>query len=267
MRIRLLAQAAVSAAVILAGCGSSTVTEQNSRPEPAVDMTYIGERGRIIVGVTEFEPLDHIENGEWTGFDAELAALFAESCGVAAEFAEIDWDRKTELLETGEIDLIWNGMTRTDDLNDTITCSGPYLSNAQGIVMQQPEFGKYTSETECSHLLFACEKGSAGEKLLAEKRYRSVGCDSLKDALFAVAEGRTDAAAVDMIMAAHMTSEGSEFPGLSFAYPMNEEFICVGMRRGSELESRVNSFLGEKAADGTLAAIAEKYGLKEALTI
>ena len=269
MRIHLTAAVLATAVFAFAGCGKTDDHRTEKRPVPSADLTYLGERGRIVIGVTDFAPLDYRGSGDasWKGFDAELAALFAESLGLAAEFSEIDWNKKTELLETGEIDIIWNGMTRTEELEKAITCSVPYLSNAQVVVMQAGDFDKYTSEEECSHLLFACETGSAGEALLAEKKYRSSGFDSQREALAAVNDGRTDAAAVDMIMAAHMTSGSGESPGLSFGYPMSAEQICVGMRRGSELEGYVNSFLAGKASDGTLERIADKYGLKEALVI
>ena len=267
MRFILAAAALALAVTVFTGCGRIADKRNEHKPSPSADLTYLSERGRIIIGVTDFAPIDLPKDGTWEGFDAELAVLFAESLGIAAEFREIDWDRKTELLETGDIDLIWNGMTRTEELAEKITCSEPYLLNAQVIVMQKSDFEKYTSEKECSHLLFACENGSAAEALLTEKKYRIIGCGSQKNALSAVSEGRTDAAAVDMIMAAHMTSSGGEFPDLSFAYPMDEEQICVGMRKGSALEEKVNAFLGEKTADGTLARIAEKYGLGEALAV
>ena len=259
---------AAAALLLLTGCtAEKEVVQPKSRPEPAVDMTYIEEKGTLVFGVTDLAPLDsrNRDTGEWEGFDAELAGLFAKRMGVKAEFKEIDWDEKTELLGSGEIDAVWNGMTRTDELAEAMTCSVPYMSNSQVIVMHKEEFGRYRSGEECAHLLFSYEKGSAAEKVLAEKRYRSTGFDTQIEALGAVKDGRTDAAVIDMTAAAYLTAEGRDYSGLGYDYPLNEEHICIGLRKGSELETPLNTFLKDMSDDGTMKRIAAKYGLEQAL--
>lgn len=268
MKILCFAALSAAALIFLAGCAGETEKVQPaSRPDPAVDITYIEEKGSMVFGVTDIAPLDHkdADSGEWKGFDAELASLFAKRMGAKAEFREIDWDEKISLMNSGEIDVIWNGMTRTDETEENLTCSVPYLSNSQVIVMPEKEFERYRSEEDCSHLLFSFEKGSAAEAVLAENKYRSVGYVTQKEALSAVKNGKTDAAVIDMVAAAFLTADGEEYSELGYAYPLNEEYICVGLRKGSELERPLNTFLKDISDDGTMKKIAEKYGLAEAL--
>ena len=113
----------------LAACGAS---------KEASDLAYIQDKGKLIVGITDYAPMDYKdENGEWTGFDAEFARLFAEELGVECEFFVLaDWGKKFYELETKNIDVIWNGMTITDEVKLNTNCSDPYVVNAQVLVMK-----------------------------------------------------------------------------------------------------------------------------------
>ena len=99
-----------------AGCGKA---------EPATDLAAIKDKGKIVIGITDYAPMDYkAENGNWTGFDAEFAMLFAQELGVECEFYEIaDWGKKFMELDTKQIDAVWNGMTITDEatLNSSVT--------------------------------------------------------------------------------------------------------------------------------------------------
>ena len=150
------------AASMIAGCGSSSSEEvvtntdaedaaedaaENAEDtaeteetadtsEAASDMEYVLEKGTLVVGITNFEPMDYMdENGEWIGFDADLANAFAESLGITAEFVEIDWDSKILELDSNAIDCVWNGMTLTDEVTSSMECTDPYLMNAQVVVV------------------------------------------------------------------------------------------------------------------------------------
>lgn len=253
--------------LLFSGCGKNAAQNGEAAliPNPSEDLSYIKQKGTLVVGVTDFAPLDYKAGDSWTGFDAETVIAFAGRLGVEIEFMEIDWDQKTKLLENGEIDLIWNGMTRTDDLENSISCSNPYLSNAQVYVMRQEDISRFTSAEKCANLLFSCEKGSTAEAILNERKYRYNGFESQREALEALEKGKTDVAVVDMVMAASMTGEGAEFSDLAFDFPLNEEVICVGFRKGSDLKGELDTFFTDIFADGTIYQIADKYGLGDAL--
>jgi len=100
------------------------------------DVAYIQDKGVLLVGITDFAPMDYKDdNGEWTGFDAEMARLVADKMGVDIEFIEIDWDSKIMELDSKSIDVVWNGMTLTDAVMEAMGCTNAYFENAQVVVV------------------------------------------------------------------------------------------------------------------------------------
>ncbi len=100
------------------------------------DVAYIQGKGTLIVGITDFEPMDYQnESGEWIGFDADMARVVAEKLGVEAQFVVIDWDNKIMELDSKNIDVVWNGMTLTDEVKSSMECTNAYCNNAQVVVV------------------------------------------------------------------------------------------------------------------------------------
>ena len=100
------------------------------------DVAAIQAAGKLVVGITEFAPMDYLdENNEWIGFDADMARLVAEELGVDIEFVVIDWDMKINELNAKNIDCVWNGMTLTAEVMAAMDCSAPYCNNAQVVVV------------------------------------------------------------------------------------------------------------------------------------
>ena len=240
----------------LAGC---------SKPKEAAkkaDSDTIKANGKLIVGITDFAPMDFVgENGEWVGFDADLAKAFAESLGVKAEFTVIDWDNKTLELDAGNIDCIWNGMTLTDGVKAAMETSKPYCGNAQVVVAPKD----MASGLDYAALTFAVEAGSAAEELAQEKGRKIASMQSQGDALLEVASGASDACIIDQLMAGAMIGEGTSYPDLVQVEGLNAEEYGVGFRKGSDLAAKLDEFLDQLYADGTLAELAEKYGIDVAL--
>ena len=98
------------------------------------DVAYIREKGKLVVGITEFAPMDYQENGEWIGFDADMSRIVAEKLEVEIEFVVIDWDNKVFELDGKSIDVVWNGMTLTDAVKEAMECTNAYCDNAQVVV-------------------------------------------------------------------------------------------------------------------------------------
>lgn len=102
------------------------------------DIEYIKEKGKLVVGITEFEPMDYKnDSDEWVGFDADMARVVAKKLGVVAEFVVIDWDNKVMELDSKGIDVVWNGMTLTDEVTSAMECTNAYCNNAQVVVEQE----------------------------------------------------------------------------------------------------------------------------------
>ena len=100
------------------------------------DVEAIQAAGKLVVGITEFAPMDYLdENNEWIGFDADMARLVAEELGVDIEFVVIDWDMKINEVNAKNIDCVWNGMTLRPEVTNAMDCSAAYCNNAQVVVV------------------------------------------------------------------------------------------------------------------------------------
>ena len=241
-------------AACFAGCGGS---KEDS------DLAYVKDKGTLIVGITDYAPMDYKdENGEWTGFDAEFARLVGEKLGVEVEFIEINWDNKFFELETKNIDCIWNGMTITEEVNLNTNCSDAYVVNAQVVVMPADKVDAYPDTDSLADVLFAVEKGSAGEAALTDLGI--TGYTAVEDqagALMEVAAGTADACVIDITMANAMTGEGTSYADLASGISLTSEEYGVGFRKESDVTAKFNEFMDKLAADGTLQALADKYSL------
>ena len=246
---------AVMALGCLTACGSS---------EGESDLAYVREKGTMIVGITEYEPMDYRdESGEWIGFDAELARLVAGKLDVEAEFLILsDWGQRYYELETKNIDVIWNGLTITDEVRLNTNVTNAYVLNAQVVVLKADRAADYADEESLKGLSFAVESGSAGEAVLEELGIENVvALQDQTSAVMEVAAGTADACLVDLTMANAMVGEGTGYPDLAQGLRLSEEEYGVGFRKGSDLTAKVNEILSQLAADGTLQALADKYGL------
>ena len=112
-------------------------TSEFTASETDSDVAYIQDKGTLIVGITNFAPMDYEEtagSGEWIGFDADMAKLVAEKLGVEIEFVVIDWDMKVNELDSKNIDVVWNGMTLTEGVQAAMECTNAYCENAQVVI-------------------------------------------------------------------------------------------------------------------------------------
>ena len=230
------------------------------------DLAYVKDKGTLVVGITDFEPMDYQdENGNWIGFDADLASAFAESLGVDVEFVEIDWDNKILELDGKTIDCVWNGMTLTDEVTSSMSCTNAYCNNAQVVVVPSDVADKYQDKDSIKELTFAVESGSAGEAQAQELGLNYTAVTAQSDALMEVAAGTSDAAIIDSLMAAAMVGDGTGYANLTYTIGLNDEEYGVGFRKGSDLTEELNNFFKSSYADGTMEQIAEKYGVQAAV--
>ncbi|MCQ2432226.1 MAG: transporter substrate-binding domain-containing protein [Clostridia bacterium] len=226
------------------------------------DIDKVKGAKKIVVGITEYAPMDYQdENGNWTGFDAEFARMFAANLGVDCEFIVIDWDNKLFELQSGAIDCIWNGMTITEEILASSSVSDPYVKNQQVVVMKADKAANYADFDSMKDLSFAAEAGSAGEAAVIEDIANYTAVNAQTDALMEVASGSADACVIDATMAAAMTGEGTSYADLKVACELSNEEYGVAFRKGSDLCPEFNAYMKKIIADGTLKALADKYGL------
>lgn len=244
-------------AASFAACGSAS---------SGSDIEKIKKNGKLIVGITDFAPMDYKDaNGEWIGFDADMAKLVAADLGVRAEFVEIDWDNKILELENGSIDCVWNGMTLTDEVSSAMEVTKPYCNNAQVVVVKSDKAGEYNSLDSIRSLSFAVEAGSAGEEVAVENGFDITALTSQADTLMEVESGTSDACIIDLLMAGAMIGDNTSYKDLSHTVELNSEKYVVGCRKGSDLAAFIDSEFGKFKADGTLEKTAVTYGVQDAL--
>ena len=251
-----LVLALILALSCLTACGASSDS----------DLKYIQKKGTMIVGITDYAPMDFKdENGNWTGFDAELAEMVCKELGVKCEFFVLaDWGKKFYELETKNIDCIWNGMTITDEVKLNTNCSDPYVINAQVRVMKADVVGQYDAVELLKGLTFAVENGSAGQDevvALGVPDSQIIAVQDQAAALMEVAAGTSDACVIDITMANAMTGEGTSYTDLASGISLSSEEYGIGFRKDSDVTAKVNELLAKYKADGTLQALADKYSL------
>ena len=266
----------------LAACGSAASTSESASTAESTseaastaeaaeaettgesDLAYIQDKGKMTIGYTVYAPMNYTdENGEFVGFDTELATAVCEQLGVEPEFVEINWDTKMVELDAKSIDCIWNGMTLTDDIMANTACTKAYAKNAQVVVMKKDS--GYTSTADLIGKTVVAEAGSAGETTVQEDENLSqadyVSKSVQTDCLMEVAAGTADAAVLDLTLASAMIGEGTDYADLEIVDELNAEEYGVAFRKGSDAAAAVDAAFDALKADGTMQTLADKYGL------
>lgn len=233
--------------------------------EKKSDISKINDNNVIYVGITIYPPMDYFgEDGETiVGFDADLANAFALSLGIKAKFVPISWDSKVLELNGGYIDLIWNGMTKTDSLDEQIDFSLAYATNYQCVVVKN-DVSSYTSKNVLSSKKVAVEQGSAGDTSVSDLGVNANKVGSQLDALNEVVAGTSDCAVIDYTMAYNTVGKGN-YSDLKIVaadkISFDQEVFAIGARTGSDILPKLNEFLKKAFADGMMNDLAEKYGV------
>ena len=262
---------ALGMAMSMAACGAapaaSSAAASSEAAEAAAeesDLEYILGNGKMVIGYTVYEPMNYTnENGEFVGFDTDLAKAVCAELGVEPEFVEINWDTKETELAAKSIDCIWNGLTLTPEREANMACTAPYVKNAQVVVMKKD--AGYTGTADLAGKTLVAEAGSAGEETITGDENLSQGELVTKtvqtDCLMEVAAGTADAAVLDLTLASAMIGEGTDYEGLEIVDELNVEEYGVAFRKGSDAAAAVNDIFAKLTADGTMQALADVYGL------
>lgn len=263
---RILAAALAAASMVsMAACTSQAPTTDN-----ASDLAYIQDKGNMVIGYTLFAPMNYMEGDELIGFETEFAKAVSDKLGVEAKFVEINWDAKEIELSSKQIDCIWNGMTITPEREENMSITIPYMENRQVMIVKSADKDKFTESIDGATVV--AEAGSAGEELattnelFANAEFTPV--DSQAKGLMDVAAGVSDVVVIDYIMALGSVGEGTDFEDLVIIDKnFDSENYGVAFRKGSDVTAEVNKAMSELKADGTLDKIAEKYNLKDLVTV
>ena len=265
MALSLAACGGAASSTAASSTASSAAASASAVSESAdSDLAYIKGKGKMTIGYTVYEPMNYTDaDGNFTGFDTELATAVCEKLGVEPEFVEINWDTKIVELDAKSIDCIWNGMTITDDIQQNAACTKAYAKNAQVVVVKDGT--EYASTADLVGKTVVAEAGSAGEgaiaddENLAQADYISKSVQT--DCLMEVAAGTADAAVLDLTLANAMIGEGTDYANLKIVDELNAEEYGVAFRKGSDAAAAVDAAFDELKADGTMQALADKYDL------
>jgi len=237
------------------------------------DWEYIEDKEEMIVGITYYEPMNYLdENGDLVGFDTEFTEALCEKLGVEPVFQVIEWDQKETELKSKAIDAIWNGLTVTEERKENMAFSTSYLVNKQVVVIKKDNADKYKTLADMAGAPTAAENGSAGQTAIEASAELSqgefLGVSAQKDVLLEVKAGTTEIGVLDYTLATAMVNDETDYSDLMVVEGLdltNEEY-AIGLRlEDKELLEKVNKAIDELAADGTLAKIAEKYGVADIL--
>lgn len=284
MKKRLLSAVMASAMVLsLAACGGAKTetTAAETTAEKKEETTTAGTTaaetaeaagGTLIVGFDQdFPPMGFVgDNGEYTGFDLDLAKEVASRLGLEYKAQPIAWDSKDMELESGNIDCIWNGFTITGR-EDDYTWTTPYMANKQVFVVANDSDIK--SQADLAGKVMEVQADSSAEAALKENQDLANTFGQLlttpdyNTAFMDLEQGAVDAVAMDVIVAGYQIKQrNADFKILDDS--LSEEEYGIGFKKGNtELRDKVQGALEEMAADGTLAKISDEWFGEDVTTI
>lgn len=247
----------------LAGCSSNESKSSSEAPE------YLGEDGKFVVGFDEtFKPFGYKDdNGEYTGFDLELAQAVADKNGWEIELTPIDWDTKDAQIDSGTIDVIWNGFT-IEGREDAYEFTDPYYLNDQVILVR--EGSDINSLDDLAGKTVVAQVNSPAYDNLAEggDYYESLGstlgaletAPEYQTALMQLESGACDAVAIDYPTAQSLIAGKDGYVILDGDNVVSSENYGVGAKKGNtELIEKIQSTLIELYNDGTVEEIVSHY--------
>ena len=269
-------------ALSMTACGSSnsaaettaadTEAAESQAEETTAEEAKTTDGGTLIVGFDQdFPPMGFVgDDGEYTGFDLELAQEVAKRLGLEYKAQSIAWDSKDMELESGNIDCIWNGFTMTGR-EDDYTWTEPYMANQQVFVVANDS--DINSQADLAGKIVEVQADSSAEAALKEAPELTATFKELlttadyNTAFMDLEQGAVDAIAMDVIVAGYQIQQrNADFKILDDS--LSEEEYGVGFKKGNtELRDKVQSTLEEMAEDGTLQEVSEKWFSKDVTTI
>ena len=267
MKKKIMAIAAAAAMCLgLCGCtGKSGLS----------DWEYIEDKGTLVVGITYNMPMNYKDNNDvLTGFETDFTKAVCEKLGVEPQFQVIEWSKKEMELKSKTIDLIWNGLTVTEERREQMLFTTSYLRNKQVTVVKAENADLYPDTASMAGISIAFEGGSAGEDIVNDDANladcETVNCEAQVNALMEVKAGTADACIVDYTLGKALTKEGTDYSDLVVLENItdSDEEYAIGARlEDTETVNKINEVIAELAEDGTLKEIAEKYDLADALLV
>lgn len=263
-KIALIMALALSVTTVFAGCGAKD--DQKQRESGS------GTQKTFTVGFDQdFPPMGFVgDDGEYTGFDLDLAKEVADRLDMKFVPKPISWDAKDMELSSGGIDCIWNGFTMTGR-EDKYTWSEPYLNNEQVFVVKKDSGIK--TQADLAGKVVDVQTDSSAQKALEQQEKLQKSFKELKivadynTAFMDLESGAVDAIAMDIVVAKYQIEQRkADFVLLDDALA-SEEYAVGFLKGNDELRDKVQKTLEEMAEDGTIKKISEKWFQEDITTI
>ncbi len=263
-KISLLLVLVLIMSVFAVGCGGGAADEEKPAADADTSLTDLQDKGAMVVGIDDqFPPMGFVEDGELTGFDVELSKLVAEKLGVEAEIQPIDWSAKEMELNSGNIDVIWNGYTITPGRIEQVEFTKPYLNNEQVLVVAKD--ASYQTKADLEGKVVGAQAESAGlDALKADPELSGAVADipeydDYMMALLDLGSSRLDAIAIDKILIGYAISQD---PGKYriLDESLSNEYYGIGCAKGAvALREAIDKALDELYEDGSIDALSTKW--------
>ena len=256
----LLASLALTA--ILAACGKSEPVATSAAPAAAPAPAAVT---KIVVGLDDnFPPMGfRDEKNELVGFDIDMAREATKRLGIEVEFKPIDWSAKEAELNGKRIDVLWNGLTITEERKQNIAFTAPYMENHQIIVV--PANSPIKTKADLAGKVVGAQEGSSAVDAIKKEEAVFKSFKELKTfgdnvtALMDLTTGRLDAVVVDEVVGRYYVAKKPDQYAVLEEHFGTEEY-GVGLRKDdTELHGKLEKALGEMKTDGAAAKIAEQW--------
>ncbi len=258
---------ALSMIIALSGCGTASDTqnadssskgsnigkqEQEIIISEDSDYKYVKERGKLYVGVSESLPFNYADGKDWKGIDADLAMIFAKAwLDVDVRYVIVPSEDILTALYKKQIDCYWNGVIHDESLDESFSCSTPYLTNSQVVVVKNDdEYYEISSLEDIKDRTFAVCKDSGAERVAKSLGLNYVAADTESEALFYISAGKAQAVIVSCFTAPMLVGDGTDYDDLICTdIILNNENMVVLFRKGSGLCEQFKTFFLENKED------------------
>lgn len=280
--IKKILGAAVAAllAFSFTGCGASAAAAGSGTPGPDESWSKIQSAGQLVLGMDKaFPPMGFVDpkTGELTGFDVEAAREACKRLGVTLKLQPIDWNSKQSELNNGNVDCLWNGLSKTAKRDQEFSLSIPYMKNNQILLVKSGT--PYKGLGSLAGKSVGVQSDSSAETALKENQdftntlKEVVKIDDYSKAVMEIQNGTVDAVAIDEVVARYYLTQKTgayavlqEENGKDASLAV-EDYV-IGFRKGDDaLRAKVESALKEMSADGSLAKLSEKWFGKDVTTV
>ena len=264
----LLAMIMLLSIFALTGCGDSTEenTDQDTATDELTGWAYVEDKGELIIGLDDtFAPMGfRDESGNLVGFDIDLATAVGEVLGVEVTFQPIDWDAKELELEAKNIDCIWNGMSATEERQESMALTKKYLNNRIIIMTLNPDIN-ITEETQLVDYTIGTQvDSSALESMQASENYDLYAANvsdfpTYDEAIMALQGGRVDVIVVDQVLGEYKNSKLEEKMSVC-DFDFGDDFYAIGCRKGeTDLADKISDAIGTLIENGQAEEISNKW--------